>query len=495
MSVLRDPTLGIGSTVSILCLTLAFKYPRQALFAFIIYVPLSGTVTYALGGNPVLQLAKDAIYLPALIGVWQFCRRTRQAIIIPQFIKFPLLLLLTILMMTLLVVNGSQQLAADGEMPILMGLLGLKVLLGYLPIIACIYYLIRDRQDLYFMLRLQVMLVIICCGLGLIQYLMLRTGICPTIACLGEECFKAAVRARCFVGGSLLYQPSFGQIRLSGTFVAPWQWGWFLIASGFFGFGTTFSDRSPFWRLMGLISIVMVGVMAVLSGQRIALALVPVTIVGLLFMTGQIANLKRFIPIGVVLGLVLSFLAIQNPEIVSERWDSFVDRWEASPPHEFIIEQFEWSLNRQEGILGRGLGRATNSARIFGDTRLLETYHPKVLYEIGPVGLFAVMVLYTAITYTVYRAYRTTKSPDLRGYGASMFVFVLFISYFPYYYALDVDPVNVYYWMAAGIALKLPEIDAQERLQQRLDKAGEDRKLSKRDRKRLKAQQRTITFS
>jgi hypothetical protein len=36
------------------------------------------------------------------------------------------------------------------------------------------------------------------------------------------------------------------------------------------------------------------------------------------------------------------------------------------------------------------------------------------------------------------------------------------ISYNTYYYPLDVDPVAVYYWFFAGIALKLPELDRLE---------------------------------
>jgi len=36
--------------------------------------------------------------------------------------------------------------------------------------------------------------------------------------------------------------------------------------------------------------------------------------------------------------------------------------------------------------------------------------------------------------------------------------YILFISYNPYYYPLSVEPVSVYYWLFAGILLKLPEI-------------------------------------
>jgi hypothetical protein len=95
---------------------------------------------------------------------------------------------------------------------------------------------------------------------------------------------------------------------------------------------------------------------------------------------------------------------------------------------------------------------------------------------------------------TTFKAYRSIQDPNLRGYGASMWVFVLFISLFPYYYPLDVDPVNVYYWLAAGIVLKLPEIDRRERLQQQLASADPQRPLTKREQKQLKQEKETIVF-
>ncbi|HEY9737158.1 MAG TPA: hormogonium polysaccharide biosynthesis protein HpsL [Trichocoleus sp.] len=495
VSLLVSPKIGAGAMVAILCLGLSFRYPRQAIFAFIIYLPFSGTVTYALGGSGILQLAKDAIYIPALIGVIQFCRKNQQIFVIPPALKLPLGILLTILSMTMLFVNVPQQLSAGtSEYPFLIGILGLKILLGYLPLITCVYYLIRDREDLYFLLRIQVVVILICCALGLVQYMMLRTGICRGTVGTGEALFKASLDARCFVGGSLLYSPSQGQIRLPGTFVAPWQWGWFLISSGFFCFGTTFSDRNPLWRAIGLVSLVAVCIMAVLSGQRIALLLVPVTVAGLLVLTGQIVNFKRFIPIGIAAALIVSILVGQNPALISDRWSSFQARWQASPPQEFIQEQFGWALSKQEGILGRGIGRATNSARMFGKVQLVETYHPKLLFEIGPLGLLATLALYTVLTVATFRAYRSVKDPNLRGYAASMWVFVLFISYFPYYYPLDVDPVNVYYWLAAGIVMKLPALDRQERFRQSEVDPGRKRRLSKRELKQLKAQEAAATF-
>ncbi|WP_448597589.1 hormogonium polysaccharide biosynthesis protein HpsL [Thermoleptolyngbya sp.] len=457
---------GIGTFIGTLCTTLSFKYPRHALWAFLIYMPLSGSVTYALGSSPLLQLAKDGFYVPALFGVIQYCRREKLPVLIPRQMVAPVGILLGLCLMTLLVVNGGQQLnPAPGDQPILMGILGLKVLMGYMPLVVCAYYLLRDRRDLLFLMRLTVMMILICCALAFVQYVLLKTGYCPgTRFAQGPELYRASLNARCFVGGALLYTPQFNQIRLPGTFVAPWQWGWFLISGAFLAFATAFSDPRAQWRTAGLISLASVFIMAVLSGQRVALILVPAVFVTLLVLTGQVVNLKRFIPGAAVLGAVLGYAALRNPDILSRRVESLQSRWEASPPHLFILEQFQRSLNHQD-LLGNGLGRATNAARTLGDTELIETYYPKLLYEIGVLGTLTFLVLVTMLTVLTFWAYRSTRDRTLRSYGAALWLFVLFISYNTYYYPLDVDPVAVYYWFFAGVVLKLPELERQERLE------------------------------
>ena len=181
-----------------------------------------------------------------------------------------------------------------------------------------------------------------------------------------------------------------------------------------------------------------------------------------LILTGQIANLKRLIPIGALLGLILTTVALINPAIVQERVDSFVTRWNTAPPHHFIVKQMKFAVNNQKGILGRGLGKATNSTRVFGDTALVETYHPKLLYETGYPGLIAFMIFTTNIVIVTFKSYRSVKTPGIRSFGSGFWVFILIISFFPYWYPLDTDPVAVYYWFFAGVLLKLPKIDKEE---------------------------------
>ncbi|MEH2425725.1 MAG: hormogonium polysaccharide biosynthesis protein HpsL [Nostoc sp.] len=465
--------VAVPGVLGIIIISLSYKYPRQALYAFIIYIPLGGTITYYLGNSPILQLAKDAFYVPALIGLWQTCRKQGLPLIIPQGIKIPLYIVLGCSVLTLLFVNGGQQFnppsvglleKAEKEIPLGVGILGLKVFLGYVPLIGCAYYLIRDKRDFLFLSRLQIVLTLICCLLGFIQYLLLLTGVCQgTRGLEGNALFVTSLEARCYFGGALLYSPEEGVIRLPGTFVAPWQWAWFLISSTFFTFATGFTDPSPIWRLIGLGSLVTVFINAVISGQRIALALVPTCFGILLLLTGQIGNLKRFIPIGVGLALILGIAMVTNPAVVQERTESFTGRWEASPPQDFIVQQFEENWKNVDGPLGSGLGRATNSARVMGRTKLVETYYPKVLYEVGIIGVLAFLGLVTSLTIIGFTTYRSIKNRNFRSYGAALWVFILFISYNTYYYPLDVDPVAVYYWFFAGILFKLPVLDKQER--------------------------------
>ncbi len=445
---------------------LSYKYQRKALWLFLIYLPFGGTVTYAVAsGNVLFQLAKDSFYIPSLLALVQKCQKKRLPIVLPKQLKPTLVILLTIALLTLLLINGYQEFfdRQENDHPIAVGLVGLKVLMGYIPLITCAYYLIRTKKELLFLTRMHLILAIICCGLAFVQYYFLVTGRCEgTRNLAGDLLYKANINARCFVGGSLLYSPEQGVIRLPGTLVAPWQWGWFLIANAFFTYATAFNDPSRFWRLGGLIGMATVFVSALISGQRIAMALVPIVTIILLILTGQITDLKRFIPIALGLSLILGIGLLMYPDLVQERITSFIGRWNASPPSEFIAEQTEFTSKQQNGLFGHGLGRATNSARSLGQGALIETFYPKLFYEIGPLGVVAFLALVTALTVITFKAYRSVKDRELRSFGASFWVFILIISYNTYYYPLDVDPVAVYYWFFAGVILKLPEIERQE---------------------------------
>ncbi len=473
------PKLAIMPPAAILSIALSYRYPRSALWFFFFYMPFGGTVVYWLaGGNAVMQLVKDAFFYPALTAIALTYRQKNEPFMAPREVLPGFWMILGVSILALLLVSlpkeflpqcdettkALNRVCRDGR-PFFQGLLGLKVFLGYVPLIFCTKALLRDRNDFFFLMRSHVVLAIVCCILCILQYLMLLTGRCAGTDFLeGDQLFKATLEAKCLVGGALVYSPSQGMIRLPGTFVAPWQWGWFLIANAYITFAVAFSDPTFLWRTIGMggMSLVMVG--AVISGQRIALALVPVSFVILLVLTGQVFKVKRFLPILIGLVVIGGGAAALYPDIVQERVMSFQSRWEASPADAMISHQFSFVWPQiSNKPLGIGLGSATNSARLFGETALIETWFPKVMYEVGLIGLGFFMIFVTGLSIVGFKAYRSLKDRDLRSFGACFWVFILFISYQTYYYPLDVDPVAVYYWMMMGALVRLPEIERQER--------------------------------
>jgi hypothetical protein len=486
LAIAVSPKIGIGAFLAVTIMLFSYQYPRTALWAFLIYMPFAGTVTYWIASGSVLfQVAKDAFYFPALLALIVDCRRKGKPIFVEKKLLPSLAFLVVVAVITLLVVNGGQQvlpscsylkaLDLDGDckngVPFMQGVLGLKVLLGYIPLIFCAYYLIEDKKQLLFLGRLLAVLAVICCLLGLVQYWYLKTGRCAATSDLGAtgaELYKASLDAKCLVGGSVLYSPEYGVIRLPGTFVSPWHWAWFLIANSAITFTVAFFETSFLWRLISFTGMGLVFINAVISGQRIALGLVPVVTVIMLVLTGQIVNLKRFLPIAVGLGIALIGFISLNPEFIQERIDSFVARWNTSPPHLFIAQQFDWAVRNYPhyntaGILGAGLGKATGSTRVFGEINLIETFHPKLIFEIGYIGLFAFMIFITHLNIYAFKKNRLLRDPVLRSFASAFWVFMLIIGYFPYWYPLDTDPVAVYYWLFAGVLIRLPVIDKQER--------------------------------
>jgi hypothetical protein len=461
-AVMGEPSFFVAGLFGIGVLIFSLNYPIQALWAFYIYMPFSGTVVYWVGGgNALLHLAKDAFYLPGLMGIYQYTKRYRLPFLVPKALVPFIFALLAYCIFVILAINTTERIY-PGDKPILLGILGLKVFMGYIPLISCGFYMIRGKKELLWITRLTTILAIITCVLCLMQYQMLSSGTCNgTRGAIGDALFKADIEAKCLVGGSLTFSPSQNQIRLPSTLPSPWHWGWYMICSAFFTFATAFCDPSLPWQMAGFVGMALNFVCSVISGQRIATMLVPVVTIILLVLTGQVANLKRFIPIALGLTLLLGGAAVAFHDVVQERWDSLIGRVGASNPADFIAEQAESSAKRA-GLFGNGLGRATNSARAFGRTFLVETWFPKILFELGKPGLTLFLLMVTVLTWETFKSYRSVKDKSLRNFGACFWVFIFIISYQTYWYPLDTDPVCVYYWLFAGITLKLPVIDKEE---------------------------------
>jgi hypothetical protein len=482
LGIVFDAKAALLGVFAIPAMVASFIHPRLGLLALIIYLPLSSTVAFSVVkvfkvmGNlirfdqsyPLYKIAKDAFYFPALAGILLKTKTFDKFRLQAQPFLIAAGIVVIACSITFLSIN-----IPDGGRGILTGIVGLQTLLGYIPLVLGGYYLLEQKRDLFVINRLFIVLILLCCGLGLVQYFLLARGICPRNYVLNQlpvavdlsktEFYpditaKATLKAQCLVGGSLLYNPGRGLIRLPGTFSDPWQWGWFLISSSIIAYAASFSDPLRGWRVMGGIAMVFVLLATFVSGQRLPLLLVPVFYLILLIVTEK-EKKRLLLKLGVI-GLVSIVATTQSP-FLRERVLNFMGRWQYSSPIDFMIAQVRW-IFQYVHIFGFGLGQASSGARrLAGEegTRLIETYYAKLLYEVGIVGFVAFMALVTVLCILTFQSYRRLRTPAFRHWGICIWVFLLFISYNPYYYPLSVEPVSVYYWLFAGLLLKLPEIE------------------------------------
>ncbi|MEM1171800.1 MAG: hypothetical protein AAGJ08_22655 [Cyanobacteria bacterium P01_H01_bin.35] len=82
----------------------------KAIWAFLIYLPFSGTVTYWIaGGIPLFTFIKDALYFPALIAFIQKWRQEPNQFQINKPLAISLSMLLGWCLLVIFLVNSTQK--------------------------------------------------------------------------------------------------------------------------------------------------------------------------------------------------------------------------------------------------------------------------------------------------------------------------------------------------------------------------------------------------
>ena len=452
---------------------ISYNYPKIGLLFLLTYLHFHGTVAYSFGeifekldgyivhtyDYVLFQLAKDFFYIPVLFAL-VFTTKTLQEIL-PRIKPISLWLLMFIgcCLGVFLFINIPSQLSNPNSNHLLIGLIGLKVWLSYIPLILCGFYFLQRFDDLLLLNRLLIVVIFVCCCLCLIQYGLLSNDICSGNTVLADPArFKASLQAKCFFGGSLLYNPELGLIRLPGTFASPWHWAWFLIASIFIAYGNSVCDPSRRWQIMSWLTIISIFSATIVSGQRTALLLVPLSFLCLLFVTRE---RKRWLSLKLLVMSLIIYSLVREFPLIREQIDNFIFRWNYSPPQEFVANQLNWLWRNYLTLLGNGVGTATNAASFFGKVQFIETFHVKLMFELGIVSSLVFLGLVTSICYYLFKIVRSLRSSSLRQLSICLWLFIVLISYNPFFYPLDIDPVAIYYWFFVGVIVKLPDLDEQ----------------------------------
>jgi O-antigen ligase len=113
---------------------------------------------------------------------------------------------------------------------------------------------------------------------------------------------------------------------------------------------------------------------------------------------------------------------------------------------------------------GHGTGTNTGSARYALERpeffRAIENYYAKAAYELGALGLLLLVAVFVALLVLGSRILRRLRDPGLHASAAALLAFLIVAMLYSFKtWLLDLDPVNVYFWLFAGVLTCLPALD------------------------------------
>ncbi len=437
---------------------------QRGIYGLLIYLPFAGLVTlaqYPWEGPALLNplLYKDWLFaLPAYFGFVAAVVMRRERF--PRLARLPSGLLVAL---SVLVIAQT----ANPHVPnFLMALIGAKVWLFYIPLYFLTAALLVSRRQLIFLLRLMLVVAIVPCAIGIAEFVLGRlyghltvmNTIYGTLAPEAQQGFTVYE-----VGGGLLPRGT------PGTFTSVTQFFGYLLGMLVACYAVWRTDPSPRWRRLGQFMMIFVALNALLTGARSAFIFVPLLLLLAFGLDRGLGGLMRAVALaGGMLGgalLLLSIRAVGLFEHVSELFVIYAQ----GTAYELLVQALV------SAPLGNGTGTNTGPARYaISDPASyysgLENYYAKVVYELGVPGFLLILGLFGVLIWQGFRIRRRLQDPALRTCAGALLAFFIAVALNSFKgWLVDLDPLNVYFWLFAGALAKLPLLKVAETAEARAE--------------------------
>jgi O-antigen ligase len=343
----------------------------------------------------------------------------------------------------------------------LVGLVGAKVWLLYVPLLYIGYQLVVTQADLQRLLAVMTIAAIVPSAVGLCQALLTAAGRSDlAYAIYGDAAASVTqdfARFDLVGGGSLTRSPS--------TFSFVSQYYAFLIAMIAVSYAWWRSTTQRTERRLAGAAFVLIVVSALLSGSRSAFLFVPLLLVLIALLERTRRTSTRL-----QLGAMLLVGVVGTAAVLGTRTlDLFGYAWSVGLVHLDSVVVDGMSRALELTWLGYGSGADTNASRyayaepgLFQgiDGTWFESWYVKAHLELGVVGLALVLALLVSILLRAVGVHRRVTDPGLMSISAGLVAFVAWVAvYCAKSQPLDVDPVNVYFWLIVGVILRLPALE------------------------------------
>jgi hypothetical protein len=452
---LNQPALGL--TLLAVGIGAAMMSWRLSVYMLLVYLPFGGIAIVA--SYPHTQFAdviKDlAFVLPAFVG---FLLSES-----PKNWLFPGLPLIPMTALSVIVLLECFNPALPNW---LVALIGLKVWLLYLPLSVLGYRLVQSRIELQRLFAIILCVAVIPVLIGLVeagfvdvlgesQVIFRYYGFAASAATQNFAHFDYGARAIWRIPSTFSFVAQYFSFTASMIVIA---YGW--------------------WRLwghrwLGIIPLALIVLAGFTSGERGALIMLPLLVAMIVMIDGR-AKLIAGVAVVVVVLLAASVIVLgSGAELIA-----VVFKIGYSELYDTTVVGFMETLKL--GILGHGTGTATGASRLafqgnIGLPRFyLESWWLHTLYELGVAGLAVTVALFGSLLVRGWRAVRSIRDREVRAVGAAILAFLIWNLIYDLKGGLmNLDPINVYFWLFAGLLMRLGSGFARESIRQtRDDHAG-----------------------
>ncbi len=446
---------------------------RRGIWMLLLYLPVAGVVTLALRPNPAGTLFKDLLFLLPTYVVFGLLhlhelRNTR----VPQTMTFLFMALATLVLLQLFNPNITR---------IVIGLVGVKVWLFYLPLVYLAGAFFRTPDDLVKLLRVCVAMALIPCGVGLLEFILSSTiGFKPTMIMIyGSQASAATQKFGSFFMGAEFF-------RIPSTFTYVTQYSGYCLTMIPLTYMYIAVEPDARWRSFGRFMQGFVFVACMLSGARANFFFAPLLFLTILFLD---AKLKRM-AIGLVFApiVMVSTLNIAGLDVLGV-FDATGGLVSSYGSDLVIPELIEAILGN---AFGQGVGMNTGQAmNIMTQKELalvhnIEGFYSKSAIELGFAGLMIVVMIFAALNLYGFSLRTRLKDPIARTLSAAILAFIMIMTvHNGKGWQIELDPINVWFWLLVGLLFRLPFLDFSELARRRGEADAEVEMRKQRRRRRV----------
>ncbi|HKO06868.1 MAG TPA: hypothetical protein VJ487_04065 [Alphaproteobacteria bacterium] len=426
---------------------------RRMVYGLLLLAPFTGIPILLSGHNSLALVLKDVLFVvPLYVSLFLLHPREVKSAHVPGLLSAALGFLAVLVLGQTLNPHVTVMLAA---------LIGVKVWLFYLPLIYVMAAMIRRPADHIRLLRLMTVLAVIPCAIGLLQwFLALSFGYREAM----QWFYGAAAKEATQWFSEFNYGGKF--FRIPSTFSFVTQYYGFLLSMTVVSYIARRVDPSRKWRRFASLVFYTVIVASFLAGSRQAYLFTPATVIALYLLDGRLKGVMA----AVVVVPVLVYGALDLGGMDPLRVLGVTGELTGTYGQEFIFDSPVRAL--EDVPFGMGPGADTGPARYAFPNQYLpayslrfnfESYYTKSIVELGFPGLLAVFGVFGTLIFIGLRARSVLKSAELRTAAAAYTAFVAVMAVNSIKgWSMDIDPINTYFWMFAGILCKLPYLESAE---------------------------------